>query len=318
MKVIIYIGAILSALLIIVFIISFFFFMYAISGRRLDREKAIMRAKRGKIYSPYCDRIIEGMDWIISNTKHRVAITSYDGLKLSARHFRAKQKNDNVIIMFHGWTGISFFDFSCIVRLYYEKGYDVLLVDQRAHGDSEGKYTCFGVKERHDVLSWVNYAIDLYGNGVKIVIEGISMGASTVLMASGLPLPPNVVGVIADCGFTSAADEFTHVLARNYHMKPFPFLYTANVYAKLLAGFGFWDVSAEEEVRKSTLPLLLLHGVEDDFVPVDFSRRVFRASNSKNKRLIEVENARHGLSYFNDEEGCRTALEEFLLSVFEK
>jgi pimeloyl-ACP methyl ester carboxylesterase len=318
MKALIYIGAILLFLIIIVFIISFFFFKYAAKGRRLNREKALNKAKRSRIYSPYCDKIAEGMDWILANTSECVSTASYDKLKLTARRIKAKENNENVIIMFHGWTSISFFDFSCIVKVYHEMGYDVLLVDQRAHGDSEGKYTTFGVKERYDVLSWINYAIDLYGENVKIVIEGISMGASTVLMASGLSLPANVVGVIADCGFTSAADEFTHVLKRDYKMKPFPFLYTANIVSRMVAGFGFWDINAEDEVKKSELPLLLLHGKDDDFVPVEFSRRIYSASNSKNKKLIEVENARHGLSYFNDEEGCKTALSEFLFSVFGK
>jgi pimeloyl-ACP methyl ester carboxylesterase len=316
MKALLYIGLALLLLLVTVFVISYFFFRYAASGRRLDREKAILKAKKSKIYAPYCDIIEEGIDWIIANTTERVSITSYDNLKLSARRFVAKENNKNVVIMFHGWTSIAFFDFSCIVGMYCEKGYDVILVDQRAHGDSEGKYTTFGVKERYDVLSWINYAISIYGEDVKIVIEGISMGASTVLMASGLDLPSNVLGVIADCGFTSAADEFTHVLARDYHMKPFPFLYTANIVSRILAGFGFWDVNAEDEVKKSTLPLLLLHGEADDFVPVEFSRRVYRSSASSDKRYIEVEGARHGLSYFKEEERCKKALLDFFFTVF--
>ncbi len=317
MNPVLFIGILILAVLLVVLIVTVIFFNYAVAGRRVDRKKAIDKMNKSKTYSPFADRILPGIDWILSADFKWEKITSYDGLALYARHFKAKENNDKVILLFHGWTSIGFFDFSCIVKGYIEKGYDVFMVDQRAHGISEGKYTCFGIKERYDVISWVKHIYSLYRENCKIVIEGISMGATTVLMASGLKeLPACVTGVIADCGFTSPADEFKHVLKKDFHMLPFPFLYTANIFARLFAGFSFFELSAEDEVKKSELPLLILHGEADDFVPVDFGRRIFAASSSKDKTLITVKGARHGLSYFNDEEKCEKALDDFLRKVF--
>lgn len=293
------------------------FFRFAVIGKRLSKENAIKRAKTHKVYKTYADRIISGIEWISSCRQRHVEIKSYDNIKLFGTLIEAEEKTDNTVILFHGWTSIGFFDFSCIVGLYHEKGFNVLMPDQRAHGMSEGKYTCFGVKERYDVISWCDYVVSLYGENCKIVIEGISMGASTVLMTLGLKnLSPCVKGVIADCGFTSAAEQFTYVLKKDYHLPPFPFLYTANFLSRLLAGFGFWDVNAAEEVKKSELPLLIIHGENDDFVPIEFGRKIYEASASKDKHIITVPDAKHGMSYLNDEEQCRAVLESFLKKVF--
>lgn len=317
MKPIFFVGIFIFAVLIVILGVTVIFFNYAVVGRRVDRKKAIDKMNKSKTYSPFADRILLGIDFVLSADFNWERITSYDGLTLYARHFRAKENNDKVIVLFHGWTSIGFFDFSCIVKGYIEKGYDVFMVDQRAHGISEGKYTCFGIKERYDVISWVKHICSIYRENCKIVIEGISMGATTVLMASGLKeLPDCVKGVIADCGFTSPADEFKYVLKRDYNLPPFPFLYTADIFARIFAGFSFFELSAENEVKKSELPLLILHGEADDFVPVDFGRRIFKASGSKDKVLITVKGARHGLSYFNDEERCKKALYDFLSKVF--
>jgi len=310
--------AIIIFLLVILTAVTVFFFNFAIVGKRLSKENAIKRAKNHKVYKTYADRIVNGIEWISNCKQKHVEIKSYDNIKLFGTLIEAEDKTDNTVILFHGWTSRGFFDFSCIIEMYHKNGFNVLMPDQRAHGMSGGKYTCFGVKERYDVISWVNYVISLYGENCKIVIEGISMGASTVLMAAGLnELSPCVKGIIADCGFTSAADQFTHVLKKDYHLPPFPFLYTANLLTRMIAGFGFWDVNAAEEVKKSELPLLIIHGEDDDFVPVKFGRQIYEASASENKQIITVPGAKHGMSYFIDEEHCRSVLENFLKNVFE-
>ena len=309
----------LSIIFLTVAAVTVVFFKYAIVGKRLNTENAIKRAKTHKVYKTYADRIVSGIEWISSCKQKQVEIKSYDNLRLFGRLIEAEEKTINTVILFHGWTSIGPFDFSCIVKSYHENGFNIIMPDQRAHGISEGKYTCFGVKERYDVIAWVDYAVSLYGENCKIVIEGISMGASTVLMALGLEnLSPCVKGVIADCGFTSAAEQFKHVLKRDYHLPPFPFLYTANFLSRIFAGFSFFDVNAAKEVKKSELPLLIIHGEDDDFVPVKFGRKIYEASASKDKQIITVKGARHGMSYLNDEERCRRILTGFLKNVFEK
>lgn len=135
-----------------------------------------------------------------------VFITSFDGLRLHAKFYAASERKAPVQIMFHGYKSSAERDFCGGLREGIDGGFNVLLVDQRAHGESEGKYLTFGVNERFDCLSWASYAAERFGNDVKIYLYGISMGAATVLMASALPLPKSVSGIVADCGYTSPKD----------------------------------------------------------------------------------------------------------------
>ena len=246
----------------------------------------------------------------------RVQIKSHDGLTLCASIYEPDSKTKNCMLLFHGWTSHPFLDFSCIVQKYCEMNMNVIVVEQRGHGESEGKYSTFGVKERHDVVSWAEYIISRYGDDCKIVLDGISMGASTVMMAAGLPsLPNNIVGIIADCGFTSAYDQFVYIMKLWYKMPPFPLLYSVNVISRIVAGFGFRDVSTIDELKKSELPILFLHGEADDFVPVKFSRQNYDASASERKKIITVPDAAHGMSYLQSEQTCNEELERFIYSV---
>ena len=303
--------------LVVVCAVSAYFFKFAIVGRHATIEQTLKKSENNPAYSPYYDRITSGVAWIKSYSHNRVSIVSHDGLKLYASVFEPEIKSSNCMLLFHGWSSHPLFDFSCIVKEYVNMGYNVVLVEQRGHGESEGKYSCFGVKERYDVISWAKFIIERYGDDVKIALDGISMGSSTVMMAAGLEeLPQNIVGIIADCGFTSAYDQFVHIMKKWYNMPPFPFIYSVDIIAKLVAGFGFKQVSTDIELKKSSIPLLILHGGDDDFVPVKFSRRNFEASAAKDKKLIVVEGAGHGTSYIVDEDNCKKELSEFLTRVF--
>ena len=147
-------------------------------------------------YGVHAERMHRMVDYLRSLPYEQVSITSYDGLKLTARYYH---RNDGapVKIEFHGYRSAATRDFSGANELDVLTGCNVLLVDQRSHGLSEGTTITFGIKERHDVVSWANYAVDRFGSDVKILLSGVSMGAATVLMASNLELPSNVKGIIA-------------------------------------------------------------------------------------------------------------------------
>ena len=159
-------------------------------------------------------------------------------------------------------------------------------------------------------LSWVNYLIDIFGSDIEIVLDGISMGATTVLMASALDLPSNVKGVIADCGFTSPWDIVTHVAKHDMHIPKFPLLYLMIPTVRLLCGFGLKAESTVNAVRKHNLPILYVHGLDDDFVPHEMSAKAYNA-RPENSRLVSVEGAAHGLSYVVDEKTCQKELHDF-------
>ncbi len=255
---------------------------------------------------------IEGRrQWLDTQKLEEVEIRSYDGLKLCASLLRTKEKSNKVIICFHGYTSMSLNDYVAISKFYYEKGYNVLLTDARAHGKSEGKYIGFGVLDRKDAEKWVEFTIDKFGRDSEIFLHGTSMGAATVLMASGLKLPENVKGIIADCGFTSAYDVFSHILKRDYHIPKFPLMNITDLFTKKIAGYGYNDVSTIDEVKKTKIPILFIHGEKDDFVPTYMSEQNYDACNS-DKKLIIVKGADHAESYYVSTKEYEDAVSELL------
>lgn len=244
-----------------------------------------------------------------------VFITSFDGLRLHAKFYAAPDPKAPVQIMFHGYKSAAERDFCGGLREGIDGGFNVLLVDQRAHGESEGKYLTFGVNERFDCLSWANYAAERFGRDVKIYLYGISMGAATVLMASALPLPDSVSGIVADCGYTSPKDIIFSVL-RDHHVPAAPVYAVARIGAKLFCGFDLDSASAPEALSHSRIPVLFIHGDDDRFVPCRMSRENFEASAAERKKLLIVSNAGHGLSYMLDRPAYLSALHEFLEADF--
>ena len=189
---------------------------------------------------------------------------------------------------------------------------NLIICDQRAYGKSEGLFTCFGVKERHDVVSWATYASQLFGDEHPILLGGISMGASTVLMASGLDLPGNVRGIIADCGFSSPFDIMDCVIRTRFRGLPAkPTLWLMGLFTSVFAGFGLKEANTFDAVSKSKTPILFIHGTADRFVPPEMSERAYELCAAP-KKLVLIEGAGHGLSYPVDKERVTAALFEFI------
>lgn len=240
--------------------------------------------------------------------KEDIYITSFDGLRLHARLYPIENAR-GTILLFHGFHSVPDADFGCAVPMLRSFGYRLLLVDQRAHQESEGKYLTFGIRERRDVLSWAREMVRRFGPEEPLYLEGISMGASTVLMAADLPLPENVRGIIADCGYTSPAAIVAEVMKG---MKVPHFVqYLTEPWCRILAGFSMWEHSAPKALQKCSLPVLFIHGTADSFVPCRMTEENYRACASR-KKLVLVEGAEHGESFLIDREACENALREFL------
>ena len=184
-------------------------------------------------------------------------------------------------------------------------------MDQRACGESEGTYITFGVKERQDVLAWARYMDGRLGGQVPLVLEGLSLGAATVMMAADLPLPASVRGIIADCGFTSPWDIIAHCARLWYRLPAFPLVHLLSAYTRLRAGFGYRDCSTLDTLARSSLPVLFIHGGEDRFVPTYMTEQNYEAAAGwKRKRVVP--GACHAMSYPTDQAGCQKALLEFM------
>ena len=251
------------------------------------------------------------VDKIIPLPYESVRITSRDGLSLFARYYHVRD-GAPLEIQFHGYKSIAVRDFSASGEGCYRDGYNLLLVDQRAHGNSEGRVISFGIKERFDCLDWIDYAVERFGREQKIILYGISMGAATVLMAAGESLPDSVVGVIADCPYSSPIDIIARV-ARRMHI-PVPITrIIAPLGARIFGGFSLLECTPLEAVKRARVPVLLFHGEADSFVPCEMSRRI--AENNKDVKFVTVPDACHGFSYLVDTEGYIRELHEFVARV---
>ncbi len=263
--------------------------------------------------APYKDQMDAGREWFLGMAPEKVEIVSYDGLRLRALYLEHPETRGTIILM-HGYRMDGYTDFTCIYKHYYDLGFSLLNVFQRAHAESEGEYITFGIKERFDCRDWALYIADRFGPEHRIVLDGLSMGAATVLMATGLKLPENVKGIIADCGFSSPWDQLVHLMKTKYHLPVHPLLDLADIFAKLLGGFSLKEYSTFEAMKANTLPILFLHGEDDEFVPTHFSVRAFEACKAP-KRLVTVPGAAHGVSYLVDPETCDRELDIFLNSI---
>ena len=237
-----------------------------------------------------------------------MSITSFDGLTLRGK-FYEYAPNAPIELMFHGYRGTAERDLSGGVARCFQLGRSALLVDQRGCSDSEGNVISFGINEHRDCLAWLDFAIQRFGKDVKIILTGISMGASTVLMVSDKDLPPNVLGILADCGFSSAKDIIKKVI-RQMGLPAevgYPFV---KLGAKLFGHFDLEAHSAVEAVKNATVPVIFFHGDGDDYVPCEMSRINYEACTSK-KKLVIIPRAGHGLSYPVAPDTYLNALREF-------
>lgn len=241
-----------------------------------------------------------------------VATLSYDCLTLSGRYYH-HHDGAPLLILFHGYRSMALRDSAGGFILGKKAGFNVLAIDQRAHGRSEGTVITFGIKERQDCLSWIQYANDRFGTDIHIVISGLSMGAATVLMAASLDLPRNVVCIMADCPYSSPAGIIRKV-ARDMKFPDRPVYPFIKLSAKLFGRFDLEACTAKESVRDAKIPVLLLHGEDDRFVPCDMSREIAAACVSP-CQLYTFPDAGHGLCYTIDPEKYETAVVRFFHSV---
>lgn len=266
----------------------------------------------GEKWDEYIKLIHKKKEPFLKRPYEDVTVKSRDGLTLHGYLFPAQKPEKRVAILFHGYTGCAINDCAAMGEYFMEQGYSALLVDQRAHGESEGDYVGFGILDRFDALNWINFIIEKVGSDCEIVLYGVSMGATTVLMTSGFPeLPNNVKAVIADCAFTSPYEVFAHILKRDYHLPPHPIMDINERMCQKEAGYGFKDYSTLEAVKNAAVPRLFIHGKEDLFVPTEMSVRNYDACAGE-KKLLLVDNAGHAASLYENMELYEKTVTEFL------
>lgn len=286
---------------------------FGVAFYQKDEKKVIDPRKFfGAERDAFCHpKMVELVDELESRPFEKVWIVSHDGLKLFGRYYAAEGESRVVDIVFNGWRGSALRDGCGGAHLSRQAGHHLLLVDQRAHGESEGNVITFGILEKQDCLAWTTYAANRLGSDVKIILSGVSMGAATVLMAAALPLPPQVRGIVADCGYSSPEAIIRKVCRVDMKIPDgiaYPFVRVA---ARVFGRFSMQDGGAVEAVKHTRIPILIIHGTHDDFVPLEMGREIFAACASEDKELLEIADAGHGLAYFYDREAYEAAIWNF-------
>ncbi len=283
--------AVIAAVLLVSFV-GFYMTCYATDKQKQTKEEYPIPV--GEVYEVHRDKIIAGIKFADATPHEAVEVTSFDGLTLRG-HYYEYAKGAPIELMMSGYRGDARRDMSGGVKRGFILGHNVLLVDQRACGQSDGHIITFGIREQHDVLTWIKYIVDRFGEDTPILLTGISMGAATMLNVVGrADCPPQVKGVLADCGYTSARDIIKKVI-RQIHVPSFMYWFIragAAIYGK----FDLEETAPFTAVKRCRVPVVFIHGEADDYVPCGMSRMNFAACPAE-KRLLTVPGADHGLSY---------------------
>lgn len=293
---------------------SYFCYRLAFSVPEQSRE-ALFEMPDTEQYAPYSAEARQMISDALEIPYKEAVVTSYDGLRLFGKCYIASA-DAPWLIMLHGYRSGAERDFCGGLKFGIDSGFNVLLVDQRAHGKSEGKCLTFGIKERYDCLTWINYVISQAGGSCKIALYGMSMGAATVLMAAGSELPKNVACIVADCGYTSPKAIIKKVI-REMHYPVFPTYALVRLGGMLFGGFDIEEYSAVQAMEKCDIPVLFIHGDDDRFVPCEMGRENHRHCRAEGKKLLIVPNAGHGMSYMSDKKAYLGTVSEFLKNALE-
>ena len=308
-KILIIICAVAVAMVAAVFLISYVVYRVAFYSP-YKGQNDMENLPDGEQFEQNRDLIVSAVRKLASLPFERVEVTSNDGLKLVGRLYRGKI-GAPVDICFHGYRGTGMKDFSMGGAFLIESGHNVIIVDERGCGESEGRTISFGINERKDAVVWCKKAAEIFGKECKIVLFGVSMGATTVLMALGEEdLPKNVICAVADCPFDSPSDIIKTVCRmRKYTVgMSYPFVkFGARVFGK----FDLEETSAAQAVKRAKIPALIMHGECDKFVYPEKSERI-RVANLDMIKRITFPLAGHGLSFLYGKERYVKEFENFL------
>ena len=292
------------------FAIATFMFFGSLRRKPKSGKSTVDTASLLPEFAQHLDEVRQCKQWFLDQQPELVSIRSHDGLTLYARVLEAENPVGTVLLM-HGYRSQGLSDFSCVFPFYHKHGINIVVPDQRACGQSEGTFITLGVKERYDCRRWIDYINSRFGTELPIIMDGVSMGASTVLMTTALDLPPNVGAVIADCGFTSPWEIVCCVLKATKAIPVFPFAWFARPVSRIFAGFGLKEASTADAMKQCKIPVFFAHGKKDLFVPYEMSVANYEACAAE-KELFTVENAGHGMCFLTEREAYETKIIEFL------
>ena len=293
-----------SAMISAVVSASFCIFEKVFRGNREKADEIIAEARKNP--DPNVQMRVQTYDRMQEMPHDRLTLLSADGVRLSARYY-PNGDSKNIAVTVHGWRSAPWWDYGGTFEMLYRNGYAVLAVSQRALFESEGRYVTYGVREKEDIAGWIDLLLKRYGSDRNIALCGVSMGAATVLMASGNALPEQVKCIVSDCSYTNAAALFRHT---SKGWLPVSRL-TVDLVVRARCGVSYFKADAVKAVMQSHTPTLFIHGDADEVVPYDMMGKLYAACAAP-KEQWTVSGAQHGEAYATDPDGYAQRVLPFL------
>ena len=256
-------------------------------------------------------------NWWNKFTLEKETVFTNDGLKLYPRILYQEKKTGKVMVIIHGYCA-SYLDMNLYAELFYNMGYNLVMAQNRSHGDSEGKMIGMGYLDRLDMLNVLDMVVQKFGKNCEIDIFGLSMGATTVCMLSGEKLPPNVKHLISDCAFASVYDEFRYAYEHNTHLPARGLVAILNLYARFRCGYSIKQADATQFVKNCKVPILFVHGDRDGFVPFENMNKLYSAAPENLRFKHAFKDAGHGESLPKHTEEYAELMKNFLSDNFDK
>ncbi|WP_199203608.1 alpha/beta hydrolase [Sporosarcina sp. P34] len=303
---------VLLVAIFIVFQIAGSFFFYNLAIKRGPKDFLTGNADL-KVSAETMDVFLNGdwLDWVDKQKFEELHMTSRDGIELMGYYLPAKRPTDKLVILTHGYLGHAK-QMGLYGQFYYEElGYNLFMPNARGHGKSGGDYYGFGWPDRLDLIDWTKLLSENMNPATEVVYHGLSMGAATVLMASGEKLPNQVKAVIADSPYQSVYQLFAYQLNRMFHLPAFPLLDNMNLLTNAKAGYSLKEADALSAVKRATIPILYIHGNTDTFVPTDMTKELYEVTES-DAELFLVDDANHGEAFLMDQEAYKRKVDDFL------
>lgn len=291
------------------FVVGSLIAVHSILGRR---KPLSARVANKKGYT--ADKFGVDTKWFdaLKDDTDSLSLTAYDGIELCAMLIKHAENSGKVAVCCHGY-GATWRSMQPQAKMFYDRGFDVLLPSMRGHGTSGGKVGMAWI-DRFDLLRWIDRTVELYGSNVSIALVGTSMGGSTVVAAAGMNPPPQVKCVIDDCGFSSQRDEYYACVKRVPLPKSVVILPLA-VGVKMVHGYSIYDADITPLAQNVTVPALFIHGEKDAFVPFELGKKLYEACGSQFKKFYAVPDAAHACAYACDPEKYVSEVNEFIESA---
>lgn len=287
---------VLLGFLVIFFILGEIIYIAMLKAKTIDMSPGTKQD-----YSRLVDLIESGKTWAKERGFEEIYLTSFDGLKLYGRYIPCSTSSTKTVIFSHGYkvTGTSML---YVAKDFEKIGFNTLIIDHRGHGKSEGKYIGMGYYERLDIIDWIKYIDNRIGSESKVLLDGVSMGAATVMNASGEELPKSVRLIIADCGYSSVKTLFKYFCHHDYHIPMYPLWWFACLSYYFHAHYWLGKNNPKEAVKKAKVPFVFIHGGADTFVPSFMIDEVYDNCSSEKVKYV-VPNANHAFASVVDPKG---------------